>query len=418
MRPISPQAGLEIVDAYVERHLDFYDPLVWADPEERMVRRKAFAELSTYLYFKLRCGFAAPESLHAFVSNIVNSKAYLGLMCRQPSEFLLFAPALAYPARTGCLEPAAIAAVREMGAEPATRASERVPYRYLDYMFCLDAIAGTDAHDPGFRQCVYRLSILSQPLLAAHISIDDTYALTHSLFYVTGFGGDTSLFRSRPDMLPRADDIDAIICRYVFEENMDVALELAIGRMIVSGEDSAVLSWCIVAALKSLAVLGHLPSPSGAEKCGNFPKAFQDWAERYHTTMVLGLALALAVGRKRSFADEPANADRLLRYGGVLSAAFDADIYESSIRAAKLLDGGMRDLPAAPMQLAAVARVLRRHIALVENDGDPGLLVDALKLSEMKGTPRARDGIASINRLARLVLAELERLNPPAPACR
>lgn len=406
---MSPDAALAHVDAWIERHLDFYDPLVWSIAEEREIRRKAFGELSTYLCFKAWCGFTAPANLDRFVIDTVNSTAYLGLVCRQPTGFLLFAPAMCYPAKTGRLNPAAYEAIREMAAEPAVKASERFPHRYLDYIFCSNAIFKKTPYDDTLLRSIYDLSILPHRLVAACISKDDAYALTHAVIYATNFGSDLRVFHERPALLPNVDDIDAVMCRYVSEQNMDVALELAASRMIVSDTNSPTLAMCVDRAIDLLTTRGYVPPPpqSSTEKSGKVTDEFRDWSERYHTTMVLGFTLAIGLSQKRRFPGMPVNEKQLLRYGELLSAAFNADVYQTSVLAAELCVSGMQELPGAQFQISAVERMLRRHIQLVEADSDPGLLVDALRLGGLSGTSGTREGMESVNRLVRLVLPEL-----------
>lgn len=408
---MSPDAALGYVDAWIEERLEFYDPFSWGSPEERDIRRKAFGELSTYLCFKSWCGLAAPEKLDEFVIGIVNSAAYLGLACRRPGEFLLFAPAMCYPAQTGRLSDAALGAIRQMAAEPAVKAAERFPHRYLDYIFCHRAIFKGSPYDAALMRGIYDLSILSHRLVAASMTTQDAYALTHAVIYATNFGSDLRVFHERPELLPNVEDLDAVTCRYIFEENMDVALEFAACRMIASDTNSPTLAMCVDKAIDLLATMGHVPPQPKpqTEKDDNFTAAFRDWSEVYHTTMVLGFTLAIGLSQKRQFPGMPMDAEQLLRYGGLLSAASNADVFQSCVLAAELCATGMQKLPGAQFQVSAVERMLRRHIRLVQGDGDPGLLVDALRLGDLSGTSGTREGMESVNRLVRLVLPELDR---------
>ncbi len=408
-----PEAAFARVDSWIGDHLEFFNPVVWNVPEERSVRRKAFGELSTYLCFRAWCGFAAPPKLHEFVVDIANSKAFLALLYGRPSEFLVFASALSYPAEAKALQAGTRQALQEMAAEPAVRATERPPHRHLDYISCCRTVLEDPTYGADLSGTVFELSILSNPLLAGCISREDAYAFTHSVFFATNFGRDLSVFRERPRLVPNVDDVDALICRAVFERDLDLALELATSRMIVSDADSPALSWCVDKALHAVATTGHLPAPPGLqiENRTAFAKAFCEWLERYHTMIVLGFTLAYGLGHKREFHATFANAENLSRFGGILSATYRANVYESCVLAMELLASGGKDLPGSAFQMNAVLRMLRRHLALVESDSDPGLLADAMRLGELSETAGTREGMESVNRLVRLVLPELERFS-------
>jgi len=411
---LSPEAALRFADLWIDKHIDFYDPLAWRTTEERYLRRKAFAELSTYLAFKAWCGFPAPVKLHRFVVDVANSAEFLGLLCNRPSEFLLFAPAILYPVQADCLASSTRRALLEIAAEPAVRSTERFPHRQLEYAFCCETTLG----EPGGDQLrsVYDLSILAHRLFAGFISIEDAYALTHSVFYATRFGSDMGLFHERPELLPNVEDIDAMICRYTFEQNLDVALELAATRMIVSDKNSPATALCIDKAVNSLSTMGHVPRPPGAEveKRDTLTEEFLEWSEQYHSMLVLGFTLAFALGHEIELPGEPPNAEQLSRYGALLSATFNADIYETCVRTAEFLASGTQGLPGAQFQISAVERMLRRHIELVDVDGDPGLLIDALRLGELSSAIDTRAGIENVNRLARLILPKLKRFSGAA----
>ena len=176
-------------------------------------------------------------------------------------------------------------------------ASERLPFREMDRRWTAALLTGAEAD---YRDLMGQ-SILRGVLHPAELTRADAYAFTHSVMYLTDFG------RTLPDYVDTARIalvIDAYICRYIAEFDLDLLAEMLLVSRCVGTEDSPHYALGVALVGDVWDSQGVVPGPSFD------PAAFERhegqrgrWyaiAECYHTTFVAGIFAAIDLSVERT----------------------------------------------------------------------------------------------------------------------
>ena len=168
---------------------------------------------------------------------------------------------------------------------------ERVPFRKYDLAYSLGRIGVDTGWD---MQRLYRQTVLSKGIFLPMLTIDDTYAVTHTVFYLTdmGHGWPSWISEEEKDRL-RAynrqltrlylripnDDIlgELLVCQHQMEDPINEDSLRAWKRIIENQDSSGYIAgpgdWA-----------QHLATKQEDEK------AYYIWSNNYHTTLVVVIA--------------------------------------------------------------------------------------------------------------------------------
>jgi hypothetical protein len=162
-----------------------------------------------------------------------------------------------------------------------------VPYRVLDREFFFWK-AGCARREPNWYHR-YRATSLGTQCCPAYLDLESAYSVTHTLFYLTDFGG-------RPLMLPDRDTryirrlVGALLVHYVRAGNWDVLGELLMLVPSVGGCNSAIYGLAAEAFARARRADGALPAnTSAATAVLEASESERDdlcFQHCYHTTLV------------------------------------------------------------------------------------------------------------------------------------
>lgn len=385
-------------------NIEYFNPLKWVSAEERYVRRKSFSELSMYLYILRLHSRPINQKIRQFVLDICSSNSYAALAISKPSAFNVLLASFLYPHFEKTINTKTRFLLSEYCNEPSLSLMERVPYRYLDWDYCCKVL--DLKKDLSLQKNALSLSCLRGRPVAGLINDDDAYAITHSIFYLRNFGAPVAMTSETQRFFNKnlKNDIDAVTCRYLHEQNMDVALELAASQFICHGRSSKISAYASLCANDQIRSIGFLsvPPPSYILQLSDVSESFRAWAERYHPLLVAAINNAIADNGAIEVGIDSSEIAAINSYGELLSAISVGDVYETCIGLAKTQS--TENLPSYHYQIMPAMRLLSRHLALVDQCfGSEGILVDAKRGLEVDGAPND-EGFESVANLARIVL--------------
>jgi hypothetical protein len=278
-----------------------------AEPAARVRPEKLIGETAILLYAasavvgrpELRARIDAVARL--LIAHARSERIALGI-CLEPSLALEYAEAHICLSRLGYPDPRFDALLRQSVTSQAGSGRERVPHRALEQQW----IAGI------WRQCTAQPCrrparrtldlILKRPLDVHSSGLDEAYAFTHALMYVSDFN-------HRPRRPPRsraaiAAEAEAALARCLDQENYDLGGEMLMTWPLTGAPWSAgaAFGFRVLAHLEDRE--GILPAPGvqadPAGKCEGAPRTDKELARGYHTAYVMGLLCAAALGPGRA----------------------------------------------------------------------------------------------------------------------
>jgi hypothetical protein len=312
-RPVGDSASsLRVrVDEWIEDHVAEFDPLDWADDEERTWRRKAFDEAAITVY---SCDHVGSDRALPSVRNLVvdraNDPQYYELLYRNPRRFLKFSYPLGAARSYGALDAEAASAVECCLSGDTVWGVERPPWRMMDlWNFC--TMYGYNDHGYDVDDLL-ALTNLRRPPSVIHAETEDVYALTHNVLFYHNFGTGAAAFPSEPTGYDLQGVLEALVCKYMARENCDVVAELVLSgvleREIPPGLARTALTWFDAAS----EAYGYVPGPDVTKPNGpardpdldvgegkgweEMTDDEREWLYNYHPTLVVAL-LARVVER-------------------------------------------------------------------------------------------------------------------------
>lgn len=285
-------------DDWLTDHVSQFSPLRWRTGEERFLRRKAFTELSLYLHLSRQLDARTIPAGHRLIANEATAEEFEQAFARRPRAVATFGYPAAYVSRYvdggESLTETAIDVLERGDAWT----HERPPYRMLE-RYHVNTLFGRDPeHDP---DAILALSSLNHPPHPVRATTTDAYALTHDVFLVCDYGSGLSSFSSAPLPYDLDDRLQALLVRFVAEENYDLALELFVVGVLQGAIPGGLVEYVVDWVLDAMRERGWVPhdlddSPVHAD--ASMPSvedvdfesdAQAAWARRYHAQIVAGI---------------------------------------------------------------------------------------------------------------------------------
>lgn len=275
------RAGL----AWIENHLSFFVPEKLTNPDQF----KAITELSLF-YGEVRQWVPAAERdklapignfVHAFLSKDAHLSDWVrSVPCHYNPYILAYLPLRSSGLRISQFEEA----IRVLDRAGYPEALETIPYRQLELRY-LAWRAGLRRRAPSWG-ATYRATVICRSRNPIYLSLYDVYSVTHTLIYLSGFGGPVRVPEGERRRLYPA--VEALLVHFWRKPDWDVAGELMINLIALDRGDTAVFRAAFAAVLQAWRSDGALPGPHFREaKATDREHLFQNC---YHTTLV-GLML-------------------------------------------------------------------------------------------------------------------------------
>lgn len=286
------------IDQWMIESRSCFDPFQSEDVEEQGVRRKAFVELSLFLYISDRIdphpGF---DTLRTLLIDGVNDPRFLDFATADARRFDQYLPALVYVNGLGALRADALQRAQEILSRPLLWSIELQTYRLLSLVLACKSLGIAIPTRPSSDTIIPLLGVMNPPS-AVDSTIGDAYTVTHDLFYLSDFGFQAPSV----DLGHLRTLLPLLIVRNVADGHLDIALELAATTAMIHQLPQAVANIAIRAACREFHDAGRLRSPNAVLfdylRDRNLPLA--DWASYYHTMLVAGYALRLIEARYES----------------------------------------------------------------------------------------------------------------------
>ena len=165
------------------------------------------------------------------------------------------------------------------------RALEVVPYRALDYAYFAQR-SGLSASGSDQISTLLEATYAARASCAYVVNDESAYALTHAVFYASGFGQE----RLNDSQLRNAAEIiDSMIVDCAVRRHYDLLGELLIASVVVPGTRREVRELGVPVFFSTLDESGSLMPNNNVQSSRNFDTC-------YHTTMV-GLILCASIAR-------------------------------------------------------------------------------------------------------------------------
>lgn len=176
-------------------------------------------------------------------------------------------------------------------------AAERVPSRDLDFLHSLQRLGLLSDRDPFAR--AYDGCILAKHPSLYPLTIDDVYAITHAIFFVTDFGRVPGCFSSA-DVAYLRSAIPRLLQYYVRKNNWDLVAELLITLDATGLAGIPEYSEALGLLLATQEADGSFPGPvgdqrqrlwaQGKERDDDADPEWRRFHDNYHTTLVTLIA--------------------------------------------------------------------------------------------------------------------------------
>lgn len=254
-----------LVDDWLSDYTEYVDPFNWESTDKQFVRKKAFAELSSYLLNAYGVGGDRPlPDIHELIVDRVNDRRFLHLTERSPRELHHFSFPFIYAGYFDTLEGRTESRLESIIKEGAFLDAERVQYRQLEYNFigkCFSQIMGY-SWEPYDAATALENSVLNHQPNVARCLLPDAYCLTHDVFFYNNYNGIfPDQFPDEPAPYDISDLLRGLILRYIAEDNCDIVLELlfagVLQRQISRQMAQFVLSW----VFEKVEGRGYVPGP-------------------------------------------------------------------------------------------------------------------------------------------------------------
>lgn len=275
-------AARHATEAWLLSQLGEFNPFKWSSVEERQLRRKAFAELALYCQLCHRNGAALHPELYAAVKRWGNTTRFAELIALYPRDVLLYSSVVECLQQRGDLLPIVEKAMRTALATRAPWGQERYPHRQLDFSRFLHVLGDKRARN--VQNIARGGNCSTYPELVC--PLEDAYALTHNVMYLTDFGAISPL---APIDVP-AQVFDGLALRFLAACNFDISLELILTGDYIGRISARVAQLVLHCAGIRLAQSGIVPGPHGSPETF-FPSGSRSipWSQHYHTMLVAAI---------------------------------------------------------------------------------------------------------------------------------
>jgi len=174
---------------------------------------------------------------------------------------------------------------------------ERTPTRQLELRYVLE-LAGLRHNLPSWRE-IYRRTLAATRPVTASLEPSDIYAITHTVFYVTGFGRNPDRALSRAERVRLIRMTDEIQERMIGAHHWDLVAELILARCCLAGGRTFADQAAWEALARAQAEEGHFLSAATLKALQGTCAGPQERREilflaGYHTCLVVILAGALS----------------------------------------------------------------------------------------------------------------------------
>lgn len=276
------------INKWITQHLAEFNPFEYRDSAEAEARRKAFSELSIYLYV---CGgkHSSLKAADSYVLATTTELRYLDLIRRDSVRLPLYAQPILYTLRFGNSNTALQRFISTEVDINRLLGMERSPYRTLELWHLFQSLE-IDIFPIKFDE-IESLSCLRYPPSPTLSSDMSVYALTHAIFYATDFGSGRQNFKYAGAYAHFASLLDVLTLRFIGERNFDVALELAICSILVGQWNNETLIFLSDEVSRQIEDNGVVESPKAENQQFSevFSESSRHWHQNYHTMFIAGL---------------------------------------------------------------------------------------------------------------------------------
>lgn len=282
------------VERWLVRHADRVSINFDHDAASTWERRKRFSEVALYLLLCHRWGEdVRSHPLTVTVLDAVSSADYAALIRRSPERALLFSLPCALAVALGHEHLASIDAIRLVLSGPRAMGTERMPHRMLDYWFSCCSLA---VKPPWTLVQLVTVSGLTHPPSPIGAGPHDGYALTHAVFYVTGFEPEIGCDLDVDIGVGVGRCLRLMALKFLDQRKTDLALECALASAIATSSIGEVERLVLSRCLEELERWGAVAS-DGDDRCDEVQRSqvLDEWDRCYHTMLVLGIAVRTAL---------------------------------------------------------------------------------------------------------------------------
>ncbi|HMJ76932.1 MAG TPA: hypothetical protein VK507_13225 [Iamia sp.] len=323
---------MEQSDSLLLGYFDGFDIFEWVDTDDRFLRRKAFAEFALYLSIAQVDGLPPLlDPLAQLTTSVCNSVRFRQLLLRHQKEFLLFSSPLMFCTYAGTLEGETREVVDRVLGGRQVWSLERAPNRMMDMWNFCQAYGHPQATLVPEEIIRFGVPGFIDPLGS---NLRDAYAYTHHFLFYYNFGIPDPAFSLPPLPVSVGRSTDALILRYISENNCDIVAELVLIGLLHGEIDPEVQAVAVGWLLAKVDQHGFVPGP-GIEE-GDITST--DWRNHYHTVLVSAALFRLLL---RSRDAEPSRQSTSADEGGILRSI--GDVYN-------LLAGGEIPLAIATIE--------------------------------------------------------------------
>ena len=264
------------------------------------------------------------DDIVALLIPLLRSERHRALLMRVPHTAAALGIGHGILNRLGARDESFDTLIRRALASGHVEMTERLPYRALD--LCWTKTLLDDTSPPAAEQLLPH-SILAGAPHPIYLSAPDTYALTHSIMYLTDFGARWSL--DSIDVRRLSQSVDAALAYHLVSDNIDLLGELLMCSAMLNTTSSpyARLGWRLMWDIWER--MGVLPGPTfDATEFGELQgDRATTYALRhiYHTNYVGGILIAMLLqeSRKPSQEDLVPEADDLRELSALLRCAVE-----------------------------------------------------------------------------------------------
>nr|WP_276255218.1 hypothetical protein [Halovivax sp. TS33] len=356
-----------------------------------------------------------------------NEHRYYELLLRNPSQFRLYAPSLAYVYALDELDQSASDTLSFAINQESTWSKERKPCQLMDLSHVCK-LSEQGERSPDMRTLI-ELSNQYNPPDIIESTLKMAYELTHNIFFWHHFGVDHPAYPSVPAPENANDRYPGLLLRYLADENYDIALELLLSGVLQRTLSPVTVQLVLEEVTGVINEHGYVPGPqldddgvSGGDtlddelnidETDHLDEEVTSWRQHYHTTLVAAVVSRVLRAEWDDFVAETQREDHDCSYGELISLGHvlrvfgDYDLEEGSQRLIEISDSRVSD--AFPIAFTSAISFLERQR---NQRGKYGYWTDERLLFTSKGS-RAEsfdeDLVAPVSELCETAIREATR---------
>jgi hypothetical protein len=274
--------------SWVTENVCRFDPRSPSE-EDRGYSHKAFAELclAIYLIVQFEGLDAVPAPITELIRNVISDGNFIESGRANPFGVLAYVyPALLVDCLASGVGVQLKYYVTSVLSSTRLLSKERAPHRIADILFGRWLFTRLDS-DRREIENVWWMSNGRYTPHAAINSLEDYYAYTHNVFYVSGFG----LFQPRQpgeallQAVGSGGDQELALWRFLAESNWDIAIEIVLTQMLLSQSATPGTMAVLVHIFECSDELGYIPGPPASRR-SRLKHIGSHWLRHYHTTLV------------------------------------------------------------------------------------------------------------------------------------